>query len=737
MMSSLIVALIPPGRVPDHVCAAHNAAVKLGRRYITQADSPENIFVALLGLHQRVYLVIDGLDEATRIPDVLDSLLSISQTSQNLTLMVFSRDVPCINKRLSHAVHINLTPESTKPDIDKYVHDEIDKLEIPEMTPHIKEHATRFLQDRANGMFLWATLMVDSLRASTSEQNFADTMADVPTGLTDLWLRGIHQLWQKSSNMRGLARQTILWVCTAFVPLQWSELQCALALDLQAPNFLPERKPFLQVTLDLCSPFVSYDITSQTIRPVHPSFHDFIFGCEVQDIAQLPERAFFCSKPEAHRMLSLHCLTYLTQAYSAHSNLIEQPLTRYACLWWTKHLLATEPCQELADAAETFLSLHRRAWILHFLVWEKTTYPLHILARYHTDLLNWSSHNSSMFNLTLDLASVIIDINKMRLHQRTTAFPYLDPLQQLAHSMTYFDNMMVARDLARLLTQANQLPPGISLFESALADQSTYSGTPDAPDSVWLLNVLGLLYDQQSLTEKATSIQERALAIQSTHLGVTHPETVWTQNELGRMYRHQSRYAEAETMHLTALHTLRSLLPDPNQQSHSPEIAWTSSTLARVYRKQHNPAASLPHLTSALKTRTHLIGPTHPHSLWLLSDIAQCHYELGDFDFAERYHREAMAGRTEVLGLEHPDTLWSLNNLGVVLAAKAVATSTGDGVARDRWRDEAEEMQRRAYEAQKKVLGVAHPHTVWTRDVLSTIPPAVGPLQSVLAPSQN
>jgi len=55
------------------------------------------------------------------------------------------------------------------------------------------------------------------------------------------------------------------------------------------------------------------------------------------------------------------------------------------------------------------------------------------------------------------------------------------------------------------------------------------------------------------------------------------------------------------------------------------------------------------------------------HSLgWLL-------YNRGMYSQAEELSRRAFDGRERVLGPEHPATLTSMNNLGIMLAAGAMA----------------------------------------------------------------
>ena len=56
--------------------------------------------------------------------------------------MALSRHMQSISKELSYGVRIDLNLRYTKSDIDRFIRDETNKLEIPKLTQHMKEKAT-------------------------------------------------------------------------------------------------------------------------------------------------------------------------------------------------------------------------------------------------------------------------------------------------------------------------------------------------------------------------------------------------------------------------------------------------------------------------------------------------------------------------------------------------------------------------------------------------------------------
>jgi tetratricopeptide (TPR) repeat protein len=84
-----------------------------------------------------------------------------------------------------------------------------------------------------------------------------------------------------------------------------------------------------------------------------------------------------------------------------------------------------------------------------------------------------------------------------------------------------FERSLSIRDLAGAYKMVGKLDQGIQLFLSALHRISQTRGG-QCLEAAWLHNSIGILYDQQDLTELAASTQLRALEIQQKHLPPDH-----------------------------------------------------------------------------------------------------------------------------------------------------------------------------------------------------------------------
>ena len=92
----------------------------------------------------------------------------------------------------------------------------------------------------------------------------------------------------------------------------------------------------------------------------------------------------------------------------------------------------------------------------------------------------------------------------------------------------------------------------------------------------------------------------------------------------------------------------------------------------------------------------------------VLNNAAWYARERANYDEAEQMNRRALDGRKKVLGKEHPDTLTSISNLALVLQDQGKY-------------EQAEQMNRQALDAYEKVLGKEHPETMRSVNNLASV----------------
>ncbi len=81
------------------------------------------------------------------------------------------------------------------------------------------------------------------------------------------------------------------------------------------------------------------------------------------------------------------------------------------------------------------------------------------------------------------------------------------------------------------------------------------------------------------------------------------------------------------------------------------------------------------------------VGPDHPHSALLQSNLAWLYHSKGDYQVAEALYQRALPTQERALGSEHPDVAASLNRLALLYQATGKDGSgrrTGTQVGSDR-----------------------------------------------------
>ena len=682
-------------QIPQELRQAHENAVNFGRNSLSTSDRPLEL-MKIIGRLAGTYLIIDGLDECEDPPEVANTFKVLAQSTTNVRIMCVSRELPSIRKAFQDCDSLKLIPKFMTSDIDKFLRAEIKDLSHHENSTQDELFAT--LSARADGMFLWARLMVDNITSATSSSELSRTLEELPLGLNEAYQQAFERLDRASPRLRTFAITILSWTCCSARPMTAPELQDALSWDDELGTFSEAKKPYKEAIVGACSPLVEHIEASGTLRLVHLSVQDFLCN-RVQDLgsssmADTP----LVSVEQAHCNAAKVCIEYLCLSGVAGVLDIDPdrfPFADYATLYWCQHLVQSPSNHDLYSGVMQLMSVShkRRTWIRRYMRLKRLAFPLQELVRLHKTVTDWM-HSVGDEEYTVDdiadFQHFLFDF-ECAADDRATDF-----------STTSFERVLFIRDLAREYTRRGRLDQGIDWLTQCLAAVEHAHG-PDSTHSTWLLNSLGILYDQQDNTELAIEVQLRALRTQEAIFPHDHLDISLTVNELGRVYRHVGRYKEAEEMHLRALSILRTTLSDDDLQ-----IIWTQNTLARSYLKQNRIQESITLHEQALAGQQRILGKEHPHALWTLTDIARCYCGRDDFTAALAVQREVVEVRVKVLGTHHADTLWSMNSAGLLLEKMGRV-------------DEARWWHARAREGQMVHLGAEHKHTVWSSEALERL----------------
>ncbi len=690
---------------PSSLSTAYENAMKYGRSRISSTDQPLMLVKSLATSLSATFIVLDGLDECDDPSEVAQSFADVACLSETVRLVCFSRESTALKARLGQFPSLKLTAALTKPDIDNYLSTAV--MELPTDEASTRKEVFEKLSRDADGMFLWAHLMVQNLKSATNTKEILEMLAELPVGLDVVYDFILQRLSKESSRRRMLVRKIYSWVCCSTRSLSWSELQCALALDRDDSSLLGSRRPFKSAVLELCRPLIEYNPSSDVFRPAHLSVQEFLMGRSQSFGISQEAKQFFIEEEIAHREIAELCLTYVSCTELANAVNVDPqrfPLADYATMHWCHHLSSSPADSALYQKVTQFLSspCRRRTWITRSLLSKETAFPLQKIMRLQRLVRGWTSTISEEPICPIDeigdIQQALLDLDQ---YQELDSKPD-KPLRQSVGKISSFERLMAFRDLAREFTMSGRLDDGVSWLMKSLKRVQQLQG-PASVETAWLLNSLGILYDQQGKIDLALQTQREALTIQESWLPCDHFDTTMTINELGRIYRHLGCYGEAEAMHLRALQALQKSLPDDDLQ-----IVWTLNTLARSYRKQGRVSEAIELHNQALAGQSQHLGREHPHTLWTMTDLGRCYRDQGRLLEAYDVQQKAIGLRTKVLGAHHADTLWSINDLGIVLE------QLGQFV-------EAERVHTLALQGQALTLGESNKHTDWTRQALTRL----------------
>jgi WD40 repeat protein len=296
----------------------------------------EKIFLGVLfktKITKTIYWIIDAIDESDQPRRFLDLIQSIAQSSVPIRILLVShstRELILSFDRLSKFVPVAYLPlEDTQKDIQKdiriYVEKEVQSMHT---SAEFKSNVVKKMIERANGIFLWVSLVVSEAMECYSQEHLEDTLDTIPSGMEALYQRMESTIIENTGPRYEKLGQIILtWVVCARRPLLVKELEQALQ-----PKFVLQD---LNLTLGrVCGQFVVINSTDQVVM-VHKTARDYIVATN---------SALRLDLAEGHEMLFTKCLTLLIENHSSRksnrqpTSLKDQHLLRYAMISWPYHL---------------------------------------------------------------------------------------------------------------------------------------------------------------------------------------------------------------------------------------------------------------------------------------------------------------------------------------------------------------------------------------------------------------
>ncbi|KAJ5511137.1 hypothetical protein N7453_003240 [Penicillium expansum] len=393
------------------------------------------LFHLKTGEGKKYYVALDGLDECdgNQVQAVAQAMVELCRKCIGFKILCSGR--PGLEKRFQLTAtqyKIMANEKKVKSDMDQYLTKTLDKcLEDRNLTlrdPEIIKEIYNTLRDKANGMFLWASLCIEELCAQNCDYDILEALKHLPRSLAELYDRKLRRV--REGKTAGHAMKLLQYCGTVKRPLTVSEYQEALSLSLEQKNIDHRKVPNdMVMIINGCCGLTFVDEEEDTIHYVHRSVKERLF------ITNGPHTAQF-EIASVNREFGFLCMVYLDftdfkrqlTKFKNGSDTPIQPL-QFA----TSTLPTHSSSRFTSKIAQKLLSHHRQ--LQHFSTREAIQW---LLANGHFALLLYCARHQSHY-LTEDLKDEIL--RGAAIHNRYRYTEAIIPLNNtkkiLDHALSY------------------------------------------------------------------------------------------------------------------------------------------------------------------------------------------------------------------------------------------------------------------------------------------------------------
>jgi hypothetical protein len=267
--------------------------------------------------HQRVYVVVDALDECHngRMGDLLKLIVRTGLDNPNVRWLLTSRplddaDRELLNTTQEVGIALELHYDHLEAAIKTYIRHKVRELyPIHRYGRKIPQIIETELLERAEGTFLWVSLVCKRLESDGSGARIppdeaVSAIQEFPPGLQSLYERMFEQLLQGRPTTTRACLRLLKVMTIVYRPLNRAEVFTVTGLSerevLAGENIVAR-----------CASFIK--IRGVTVEFVHQSSRDFLIGTSL-----LSSR-----DPYGHADIALGCLSYMSTILKP--NLIDLP----------------------------------------------------------------------------------------------------------------------------------------------------------------------------------------------------------------------------------------------------------------------------------------------------------------------------------------------------------------------------------------------------------------------------
>jgi eukaryotic-like serine/threonine-protein kinase len=227
--------------------------------------------------------------------------------------------------------------------------------------------------------------------------------------------------------------------------------------------------------------------------------------------------------------------------------------------------------------------------------------------------------------------------------------------------------------------------------------------TQDPVLQAQMMSVMGEVYENLGIYERAKGLRQKAVHVQQTVLGPENPETLRSETAVARILREQGAFTEAEALQRPTLETQKRVLGPEH-----PDTLSSMQNLAYILwgKGRYSDAENLDRQT--LEIRRRVLGPENLDSLASSDGLARDLESEDKIEETEKLYQENLAIRRRILGPDNLETLTAMDNLAEILAL-------------ERRFPEAQSLIQQTIDIRRQVLGPEHPDTLKSMGTMATM----------------
>lgn len=217
------------------------------------------------------FIILDGVDECTDAYELMTDVRALARRA-GVRILLFTRpNLRALYDTVVPEMSVSITTQNSS-DIETFLNQELKKLEVRGLLPRAydSQEVLKRLVRRADGMFLWAELMMTCLRIPvlTPRRRLGMIMSTAdPEGLDAMYDRIATIISSQSAEETNMAKRMIMMLIHASPPLSEQDYELALNIGNGIASWDPEDRigNFRSIVVTTCGGLVKPVLLTPTL----------------------------------------------------------------------------------------------------------------------------------------------------------------------------------------------------------------------------------------------------------------------------------------------------------------------------------------------------------------------------------------------------------------------------------------------------------------------------------------